>query len=49
MNWKETDKRLMELGKELVEGACNAIKIDGEKELEEMNKGKRGAQYKIPL
>jgi hypothetical protein len=51
MDWKETDKRLIEFGKEMVEGACNALKIDKEKwkkELEEMNKGKRGAQYKIP-
>ena len=31
MNWKETDKRLIEFGKEMVEGACNALKIDEEK------------------
>jgi len=30
MGWKE-NKRLMELRKELVEGACNALKIDEEK------------------
>lgn len=51
MNWKEIDKRLIEIGKELVKGVYNILKIDEEKwkeELEEMNRGKKGAPYKIP-
>ncbi|MEM1513324.1 MAG: hypothetical protein QXE46_04210 [Candidatus Thermoplasmatota archaeon] len=44
MDWKETDRRLIEIGKEMVEGAYSALKVDEKKleeELEEMNKGKK--------